>query len=195
MERFPRDSKEYYVEVHQHLAPLARQLERELDQAKAELSRRASPPSPSTAPTVEVDELPESTIEQIGRKHGCYLAADGEWVFSPLEFIRAGQEIARAALAAKPATQEAASSEPAQQEMIVFGGWRMGRTYLAQLERSARRYDALVGAAHAHCTGAEKTSEQQAVHDAVKHLGEKHGIELLGAAIDAALLSTQKDQQ
>jgi hypothetical protein len=36
MERFPRDSKEYYVEVHQHLAPLARQLERDRDTMKQE---------------------------------------------------------------------------------------------------------------------------------------------------------------
>jgi hypothetical protein len=39
MARFPRDSKEYYVEVHQHLAPLARQLERERDEIRAEVER------------------------------------------------------------------------------------------------------------------------------------------------------------
>lgn len=36
MARFPADNKEYYVEVHQHLAPLARQLERERDTIKQE---------------------------------------------------------------------------------------------------------------------------------------------------------------
>jgi hypothetical protein len=39
MERFPRDSKEYYVEVHQHLAPLARQLERERDELRVDIER------------------------------------------------------------------------------------------------------------------------------------------------------------
>lgn len=39
MARFPTDSKDYYVEVHQHLAPLARQLERANDELRAEVER------------------------------------------------------------------------------------------------------------------------------------------------------------
>jgi hypothetical protein len=39
MARFPTDSKDYYVEVHQHLAPLARQLERQNDALIAEVER------------------------------------------------------------------------------------------------------------------------------------------------------------
>jgi hypothetical protein len=37
MARFPADCKDYYVEVHQHLAPLARELERQNDRIRAEL--------------------------------------------------------------------------------------------------------------------------------------------------------------
>jgi hypothetical protein len=40
MERFPTDSKEYYVEVHQHLAPLARRLEREVDALRAQIAAK-----------------------------------------------------------------------------------------------------------------------------------------------------------
>lgn len=42
MARFPDDSKDYYVEVHQHLAPLARELERENDRLRAELASRGA---------------------------------------------------------------------------------------------------------------------------------------------------------
>lgn len=47
MARFTGESKaalaRYYEEVHQHLAPLARNLELELAEVKAELARRAQP--------------------------------------------------------------------------------------------------------------------------------------------------------
>src|SRR5437879_677199 len=39
MARVPADSKDYYVEVHQHLAPLARQLEHRNDELRAEVER------------------------------------------------------------------------------------------------------------------------------------------------------------
>lgn len=56
MARFTGESKaalaRYYEEVHQHLAPLARNLELELAEVKAELARRTQPEA--TAPTAQI---------------------------------------------------------------------------------------------------------------------------------------------
>lgn len=49
MRRFRSDSKNYYVEVHQHLAPLARELERNNDALLAEIAELRSALASSTA--------------------------------------------------------------------------------------------------------------------------------------------------
>jgi hypothetical protein len=151
-----------------------------------EALRLTSNIAPSTAPTmderaddpgVNIKTWKERLFEQQPELRAQYHADCG--ALDEIGCWIKDEEIAdlRAALAAKPATREVALDAP-----------------LYSTRQNARRYQALVGAAHAHCTGAKKTPEQQAVHDAIKHLGEKHGIELLGAAIDAAIAAEHEDQ-
>lgn len=57
--------------------------------------------------------------------------------------------------------------------------------------KDAARYRALVEAAHAHITGKPMTPQQAAVHDAVKQLGYRTGVDDLGNAIDAAIAARE----